>query len=321
MKKRNSDIILNRLDGTGTSHLWRQIKKHWPYYLIFLPVFVHFIVFRYAPMYGVLMAFKDYKIRKGIMGSPWLDPWYKNFVRALSSPVFMRAVGNTLEMSLARLLIGFWFPIILALLIDECPFTKFKKTFQTISYLPYFISWVILSGILRIVLSPTTGALNAVLKAFGADPIYFLGEAGKFQGVIFWSAQWAGIGYSTIIYLAAMSNVDPQLVEAARLDGASRLKVVWHVTLPAIRPVIVICLILALRGIMGGSFDQVFNLYSPGVYETGDIIETYTYRVGLIDHDYSYSTAVGLFQSLVGLAVVLICNFVARRLDPHSALF
>lgn len=306
---------------SGLATKWKLFKKQRTYFLILLPVLLFFVIFNYAPMYGVIMAFKDYKMRLGILDSPWADPWYKYFKLAFGSPVFLRAVGNTLEIAAARIIFAFPIPILLALLIDEIPYIRLKKTVQTISYLPYFISWVILSGIMQNILSPTGGAINAIVEFFGGESIYFLGDASKFQGVVFWSNLWKNVGYSTIVYLAAISGVDQEQVEAARLDGASRLQIVWHVTIPAIRPIIVIQLILSLRGVMTANFDQVFNIYSAVVYETGDIIETYAYRMGITGQEYGYSTAVGLFQSVVGLIMVWITNNVARRVDPDSALF
>lgn len=303
------------------SPLWRSIVKHRSYYYILLPILVFFIIFNYIPMYGVVIAFKQYNPRAGILNSPWADPWYKYFKMAFDSPIFMRSVRNSLIIACEKIFLAFPFPIILALLFDQLRNKRFKKLAQSVSYLPYFISWVIVSGILRNILSQSTGALNAVITSLGAKAVDFFGDASVFRGTIFWSYLWKSIGYDTIVYLAAISGIDQQQIEAARLDGATRLQIIWHITIPSILPVIIIMMLLNLRGVLCAGFDQVFNMYSEIVYSTGDIIDTYTYRLAMIKQEFSYSTAVGLFQSVIGLVLVLVTNAMARRVDEDSAMF
>lgn len=311
----------NRLLAPNKSRLWQHVKLHSGYYVIILPVIIFFVVFNYIPMYGVVIAFKDYNPRAGILESNWADPWYKYFKMAFDSPIFLRSVKNSLIIASQKIFFGFPFPLILALLIDQIRRPRYKKVVQTISYLPYFISWVILSGILRNVLSQSTGALNALITGLGGKAVDFFGDSKVFRGTVFWTYLWKSIGFDTIIYLAAISGVDPQQVEAARLDGASRLQIVLHIIIPSIMPVLIIMLILNLRGILSAGFDQIFNMYSEIVYKTGDIIDTYTYRLAMVKQEFSYSTAVGLFQSVVSLILILVSNTIARWVDKDSALF
>lgn len=301
--------------------LVRTVRYYGAYYMLFLPILVYFILFRYKPMYGIVIAFKDYKYKAGILGSPWANPWYKWFAKAFRSEVFLRSVKNTLIISSMKIFLGFMFPIAMALLIDALPGSKFRKVFQTISYLPHFMSWVVLAGILKQIMSPTYGAMNAVIKFFGGEPYYFFGEADTFRWLVFWTDRWKEIGYGSIIYLAAISGVDQQMLEAAKLDGASRFQTTLRIVIPSIMPVIVINLILNCGSILGAGFDQIFNMYSEITYRTGDVIDTYTHRVGLVDQQFSFSSAVGLFQSVIGCFLVLTTNALSRKFDRDSALF
>ncbi len=304
-----------------TNPLVKTFRYYGAYYVMFLPILAFYILFRYRPMYGVLMAFKDFKYKLGILGSPWADPWYKWFHKAFRSQIFLRSVRNTLIISSMKLFLGFMFPIAMALIIDALPGTKFRKTFQTISYLPHFMSWVVLAGILKQIMSPTYGALNAVITFFGGEPYYFFGEAKTFRWLLFWSDRWKEIGYGSIIYLAAISGIDQQMLEAAKLDGASRFQTYLRIIIPCIMPIIVINLILGCGSILSAGFDQVLNMYSEVTFETGDIIDTYTHRVGLIDQQFSFSSAVGLFGSLVGCFLVVTTNALSRKFDKDSALY
>lgn len=301
--------------------IWSKLVKYRQYYLILLPVLLFFAVFSYGPMYGVIIAFKDFNMSKGIIESPWADPVFKYFIRAFKSEIFTRALWNTVVISFLKIILAFPIPIIFAILIDELPRKRFAKTVQTISYLPYFISWVVLGGIIRSLLSPSTGAINYIIEMFGATPIHFLGEANMFRGIIFLSYIWQSVGYGSVVYLAAIAGIDQEQYEAARIDGASRFQSILKVTVPNILPVIIIMFIMNLGNILNAGFDQIFNLYSPMTYQKGDIIDTYVYRVGLVDFEYSYSTAVGLFKNIIGLTLVLATNFMARKFDPDSALF
>ena len=318
--KQRATANRNRLPNPNGSRLWKRIRLHGGYYLIALPVLLFFLIFNYIPMYGVVIAFKEYNPRAGILESKWADPWFKYFKMAFDSPIFMRSVKNSFIIACQKIFFGFPFPIILALLIDQIRRPRYKKVVQTVSYLPYFISWVILSGILRNVLSQSTGALNALITGLGGKAVDFFGDSKVFRGTVFWTFLWKSIGYDTIIYLAAISGVDPQQIEAAKLDGASRFQIVMRIILPSIMPVLIIMMILNLRGILSAGFDQIFNMYSEIVYKTGDIIDTYTYRLAMNKQQFSYSTAVGLFQSVIGLILVLVTNAIARYVDKDSAL-
>ena len=303
------------------SKLGIRIWKHREYYLILLPILIFFLIFSYGPMYGVTIAFKDFNPRLGILGSPWSDPWYKYFKQAFSTDLFMRSVRNTLVISFLKIVVAFPLPIIFAILIDELPGTKFKKTIQTVSYLPYFISWVVIGGILHNILSTNGGAVNVVIEALGGKAVNFFGKPTIFRGLVFFSYVWKTIGYSSVVYLAAIAGIDQEQFEAARIDGANRFQLIRHITIPCIMPVITIMLILDLGSIMSAGFDQVFNLYSEAVYSTGDIIDTYVYRIGLVKQQFSYSAAVGLFKNIIGLILVLSSNLVVKKIDPDNGLF
>lgn len=297
----------------GRSLFKRMYKQRWAY-LLMIPMMAYFIIFHYFPMYGVTLAFKKFSIKKGIMGSPWIG--WTNFERLLGSLQFQRAVRNTLIISGLHILWGFPAPIIFALMLNEIGNAKFKKVVQTISYLPHFISWVIMGGIITEILSPTRGALNALIKALGGEPIYFMAQAKYFRTVLTVTAIWKGIGWSSIIYLAAIAGISTEQYEAAAIDGASRMQCMWYITLPSILGIISIQLILSIGGILNGGFDQVFNLYNSQLYETGDIIDTYAYRVGLEGKmEYSLSTAISLFKNVIGFVLVIGTNFAAKKLS------
>lgn len=306
---------------TKSQNLWHEIVRHRAYFLVLTPVLAFFIIFHYIPMYGVTIAFKNFNMSKGILQSDWANPIWAHFQRVFSSSLFIRSLWNTVVISFLKIIVAFPLPIAFAILIDELPGRRFKKTIQTVSYLPYFISWVVLGGIIRTLLSPSIGAVNYVIQILGGDAIHFMGEAAMFRGLLFFSHIWQAIGYGSIIYLAAITGIDQALYEAGKIDGATRLQLIRRITIPAITPVIIIMFILNLGTIMNAGFDQIFNLYSPVTYATGDIIDTYVYRVGLVDFQYSYSTAVGLFKNIIGLVLAISTNMVVKRIDPDSALF
>ena len=294
--------------------------KYRYYYLLLLPVIAYFIIFHYIPMYGVTLAFKDFNMRLGILKSPWAGLSY--FQRLFGSNKFWEVCINTLVISTMKLAFCFPAPIILALLINEIRNPKFKKIVQTVSYMPHFISWVVLAGIIIELLSPSRGAVNYIVTFFGGKPIYFLTEPSMFRWIVVITAMWQSVGWGTIIYLAAIAGIDITQYEAAYIDGANRFQVIRRIVLPSILPVISIVFILNLGGILNAGFDQIFNLYNPMVYKTGDIIDTYVYRVGLVDMEYSFSTAVNLFKNVIGLILVLSTNFVVRRIgDGENALW
>ncbi|MBW7453033.1 ABC transporter permease [Paenibacillus sepulcri] len=279
--------------------------------LFLLPAFVWYFIFYYIPMYGLTIAFKDFQIMDGILGSPWIG--FENFNQMFHTYEFIRVLRNTLIISGLKLLFVYTSGIVLALVLNEIFHDKFKKIVQTISYLPHFLSWVIIGSIMIELLSPVSGLVNNIIKALGGKAIYFLADPNWFIPVLIVSDIWQSVGWGSIIYLAAITGVDPQIYESATIDGAGRFTKIWRITLPSIMNVIIIMMIFNIGNLMNAGFDQIFNLYNPRVYEVGDIIDTYVYRVGLTQMNYSFSTAVGLFKNAIGLALVLLVNRVANR--------
>ena len=304
----------------GPKRLSREIYKHRYYLLFLLPAIAYFVIFKYIPIYGITLAFKEFNFKLGILNSPWVGLNY--FERLFDSKRFWEVFVNTIAISGLKLLFGFPAPIILAILMNEIGSLKFKKFVQTISYLPHFLSWVVLASFIIELLSPSRGVINYIITLFGGKPIYFLTESQMFRGIIVLTYIWQSVGWGTIIYLAAISGIEMTQFEAAYIDGANRFQIIGRIILPAILPVISIVFILGLGRILDAGFDQIFNLYNPMVYSTGDIIDTYVYRIGLIDMEYSLSTAVGLFKNIIGLFLVLLTNFLVRRLnDGENALW
>ena len=285
-------------------------------YLIFLIPLAHVIIFRYAPMFGVMIAFKDYRPIKGIWGSPWND--FAHFRLFFSTPNFVDLIVNTFRISFLKLLFGFPAPIAFALILNELTQRSYKRVVQSISYLPHFLSWVVLGSVFKLLLSVERGPINALLIAVGAEPIYFLAEPGWFLFTIVTTEIWKSIGWGSIIYLAAITSIDPALYEAADIDGASRPQKMLRVTLPSMLPIITIMLIFSVQTLSKAGFDQVFNLYNSLVYSVGEIFETYVYRVGLLERRFDFGTAVNLFQNAVAIVFVLIANTLARRYSDHA---
>lgn len=294
----------------------RRYASHKYYFLMLLPVLAYFIIFHYVPIYGVLMAFQDYRIFKGISGSEFVG--LKHFRELFDGIYFLPVLKNTLIINAYKILFGFPAPIILALLINEIMRPRFKKFVQTVSYLPHFLSWIVLSGIIIEVLSPSRGIVNMILMEFGFQPIYFLADTSWFRSVLVSTEVWKGVGFSAIIYLAAIAGISPDLYEAAEVDGISRLKKVWYITLPSIAPVIVIMIILNSGSIINDDFDQIFNLLNTNVQSVGDVISTYTYTEGIAKMNYSYAAAVGLFKNVIALVMVLTANTIARRFSDQA---
>lgn len=296
----------------GKSIYWKQ-----RYLLMMLiPAAVYFIVFHYIPLYGVTIAFKDYKFSKGILGSAWVG--MEHFNRLFGMESFWQVFRNTIIIGLWKFLIGFPAPIIFSLLLNEVTNTKFKKTVQTISYLPHFVSWVVLGAILTQLLSPSTGPVNIVLKAMGMEPIYFLADSKYFRGVLVASHVWKSVGWGSIVYLAALTSSDQQIHEAAMIDGANRFQRIIKITIPEITPVITIMLILSVGSLINDDFDQIFNLYNTAVYDVGDVLSTYTYRAGLVNMEYSFATAVGLFKNVISVILVVSTNYICSRINDYG---
>lgn len=304
---------MNRINaGTDAKSLKQRIwRERWAYILL-VPVVLFFLIFHYFPMYGVQLAFKDFAIRRGISGSSWVG--LKHFHLLFQSMIFWQAVRNTLLISMYKLIFGFPASVIFALMINELRTKAFRNTVQTISYLPHFLSWVILGSIVQDVLS-INGVVNYIIELFGGTNIQFLTEPKCFRAILVITGMWKEVGWGSIIYLAAIAGISTDLYEAAAIDGASRLKIICKIILPLLVSVMSIQFILQLGNILSAGFDQVFNLYNSLVYSTGDIIDTYVYRVGMTDKlQYSLSTAVGLFKNVIGFALVVTSNAIIRRM-------
>lgn len=293
----------------------KDIWKNRFYYFLALPGLIYFLIFHYLPMFGIVVAFKDitpFSGLDGILHEPFVGLYH--FERFFKSYYFTNVMTNTLVISGLKLVAGFPAPIILALLINEVRIVWFKRTFQTISYMPHFLSWVIIAGLVMSLLTTQGGLINKLVVMFGGQTHNFLGDPKYFRGILVLSHLWAGIGWGTILYLAAMAGIAPELYEAAMIDGANRFQQARHITLPGITFVIVILLIFAIGGLLNAGFEQILLLYSPPVYQVSDIIDTYVYRSGLLGMQYSFATAVGLFKSLLAMTLLLGANWVARRL-------
>jgi len=277
------------------------LKQSWSLYIMLLPAGILLAIFAYYPMYGVSIAFQDYQPVHGFLGSPFVGlKWFKHI---FEMPDFKNILTNTLVMAVGKILAGTAMSILFALLLNELGNLKYKKIVQTIVYLPYFLSWVIIGGIFVDLLS-TNGLINQVINLFGHDSIMFLGDNRFFRGTMISTDVWKGFGYGAIIYLAAMTGIDPQLYESARMDGANRFKQVLHITLPGILPTIVLLATLSMGNVLNAGFDQILIMYNEVVYETGDILDTFVYRVGLESAQFSLSTAVGLFKSVVSFIMI-----------------
>ena len=298
------------------ARLAKNIQKNWILYVMMLPVVIYYIVFAYAPMYGVQLAFKNYKIKLGIMGSPWVG--LDHFKRFFNSYNFSLLLKNTLGISIYSLLVGFPIPIIFALLLNYIKNRYLKKTVQMVSYAPYFISTVVICGMLTIFMNPDTGVLNKILKAFGMEPMDLLSKPKWFNSINLWSGVWQGMGWSSIIYISALSGVDYEMHEAAIVDGATKLQRILHIDLPSIKPTIIMMLILQLGSLMNVGFEKVFLLQNTLNKQAASVISTYVYEVGLINSDYGYSTAIGLFNSIINMLLLVGANWFCKKFADES---
>lgn len=296
-----------------------RLKKDWirnrSLYLIILPVLAFFILFHYKPMYGAIIAFKDYSPALGISKSPWVG--FANFIRFFKSVYFFRLIKNTILLSLYNLIVGFPAPIILALLLNEVRNKRFKSVTQTVTYLPHFISLIVVTGMLTD-FSMTSGLFNDIIMAFGGERSPLLQNPKLYRTIYVLSSVWQEIGWGSIIYLSALAGVDSQLYEAAQIDGAGKWKQLIHVTLPGIAPTIIIMLILKMGSLMNMGYEKTILLYNPSTYDTADIISSYIYRIGLLEQDWSYSTAVGLFNSVINLGLLVFTNKMSKRYSETS---
>lgn len=290
--------------------------KQWQLYLMVLLPVLYILIFAYGPMGGIIVAFKDYSLRKGIIRSPWAGlKYFKDF---LSTPDFFDVLRNTIVLSVYSLAAGFAAQIILALALNEIKSIAFKKTVQMVTYFPFFISTVVMVGIILQVLNPTGGIVNNVISMLGGKPVNFMGVTGMWRDIYVWSGVWQSTGYGAVIFIAALSGVDPQLVESAIMDGATRWRRVLNIDLPAIAPTVTIMLVLSIGNIMSVGFEKVYLMQNTLNLDVSEIISTYVYKRGLIKFQYSMATAVGLFNSVVNFALLLFANTVARRLSEHS---
>lgn len=296
-----------------------KLKKIWRdkyLYIMLIPVMAYYLIFCYAPMYGVTIAFQDYNMFAGVLGSEWVG--LENFQRIFSTGDFYIVLRNTLVLNLLSLIFGFPGPIIIALLLNELRMNKFKRVIQTIIYLPHFLSWVVVASILIPMLSPSTGIVNQLIVQMGMEPIYFMSDNGWWITMYILSGIWKSVGWGAIVYLAALSGVDPSLYEAAVIDGANKWKQCIHVTIPSILPTITVLLILNVGQIMSIGFDQPFLLGNTAVQGVSDVISTYVYRIGMLSADISRSTAIGLFQSLVNFVILLGTNKLSKKITGNS---
>lgn len=292
--------------------LLQTLWKHRLLYLMLLPGVLYFIVFRYGPLWYAQIAFRDFRPRLGVIGSPWVG--FKHFVTFFNSFYFSQLVGNTLAISTCKLLFGIPPAIILAITIHETRRTVLGRLVQAVSYLPHFLSWVVMYGILLVMLSPSDGLVNQAIVALGGRPVAFLTTPSLFRAVIVGSDIWKETGWGAILYLAALIGIDPTLYEAAAVDGASRLRRIWHISLPSILPVVMLVTLLRLGSILDAGFGQIFVLYSLPVYSVADIIDTWVYRQGILEFQMSLAAAVGLFKGVIGLLLIASANRAARRL-------
>lgn len=297
-------------------HLAKQYWKYRGLMLIMLPSIIMLILFKYVPMYGVTIAFKDFKLRKGILGSPWVG--FAVFEKVFSMPVFWTAFKNTAVLGVMNLLVGFPLPIVLALLLNEIHHNRYKKVLQTVSYLPHFVSWVTLSGLFIQLLSPSTGPVAAIWRLFGAEPYYFMGEVDTFRWVLVVTNAWKGVGWGSIVYLAALSGVDQEMYEAAMIDGATRFQRAWYITLPSILPTVTIMLILRAGSILSDNFDQIYNMSNAAMYKVANVLGVYTYELGLKNMKYAESTAVSLFLNVLNFGLVMLTNFISKRVNDYG---
>ena len=292
------------------------LKKDWSLWTFCIPGIILTFIFSYIPMYGVQIAFRRFNAKQGSWGSPWVGLRY--FQRFIDSPYFVRTVTNTLILSIYGLIVSFPIPILLALMLNSFRHKRYRKVIQTITYAPNFISTIVMCGMLILFLSPSVGIINTVIKSFGGEAINFMAKKEYWRHLYVWSGVWQGMGWSSIIYISALAGVDYQLHEAAIVDGANKLQRIWYVDLPSIKPTIIMLLILQIGSLMGVGFEKVFLLQNDLNMSESEVISTYVYRVGLINTDYGYSTAVGRFNSVINLLLLVSANQLCKRLTKES---
>jgi len=290
---------------------WRLVWRNIDTYLLLVPGLLLLLLFKFTPMYGVVIAFQEYNIFDGISGSEWVG--LDQFRKLMQSAEFMQVFTNTLLISVYKIVLLFPIPVLIALLLNEIRFSAFKRTVQTIIYMPHFLSWVIISGLFMTILSPSDGLVNAVIQWFGGESVKFFMDNSVFRSIVVFTAGWKEVGWNAIIFIAALASIEQEQYEAASIDGASRLRQMWHISLPGMLPTIILMLILRLGMVLDAGTEQILTMYNPTVYASGDVIGTYVYRMGLGKMDYSFSTAVGLFNSVIGFILVVSGNWISRR--------
>lgn len=313
-RKTEKQVVTVKRQGFG-ARLLKDLKRNKYIYLMVLPVVIYYLVFHYGPMYGAQIAFKNYNTAEGIWGSPWVG--LDHFIDFFNSFYFWRLLRNTFLISFYELIFGFPAPILLALLLNELRHVLFKRTVQTITYLPHFISIVVVVGMLVDFLA-RDGLVNQVLATFGVEPVAYLQKAEWFRTIYVSSGIWQGVGWGSIIYLAAISNIDPTLYEAAKIDGAGRFKQALHVTIPGITPIIIILFILQMGNMLAVGYEKIILMYNSLTYETADVISTYVYRKGILEANFSFSAAVGLFNSIINFTLLITANRISRRVSDTS---
>lgn len=315
-KESTSGAQMAAVKKRNRRELWIQIKRHRMLYLFILPCIVSLIIFSYVPMAGLTLAFKNYRFDLGIYGSEWAG--LKHFKKFITSPEFWITIKNTLVISVLKLCVCFPAPIILALLLNEVRAEKFKKAVQTLTYLPNFVSWVVVVQLMTAIFTPYGGIFNEIRKALGMEPIFLMGEKNAFLPMVVISDLWKGVGYGSIVYLAAITSVDQELYEAAAIDGAGRLKCVWHITLPGIATTIGIMFIMAVGGLLNAGYDQILLLQQPANREISQILDTYIIQTGLRYGKFEYATAIGFFKSVFSLLLVTGTNYLTKRFAEIS---
>ncbi|CAG7615493.1 ABC transporter permease [Paenibacillus allorhizosphaerae] len=314
---KNAAVLSRQMSVSARSSLMKRLRSHKVLLLMMVPGIAYFIIFHYIPMAGVVIAFKDFRILQGIAASPWVG--MKHFDKAFSDPYFYTVLKNSIIISMLKLLFGFPAPVLFALLMNEIRHMIFKKVAQTVSYLPHFISWVVLSGIF-ISLFSLEGAVNGFMRMFHLTPVMYMAEQSYFRWILVITDIYQSFGWDSIIYFAAIAGISQELYDSALIDGAGRFKRILYITFPMLLPTICILLILRMAYILDAGFNQIFNMYNPTVYEVSDIIDTYVYRKGLIEANYSYSTAVGLFKSVIALILIVTVNKAVKAMGgkDHS---
>lgn len=310
------NIGLHLVKKTKWQLFKRDVLKMKYFYLFLIPAVIWFLIFHYYPMYGVIIAFKNYRFVDGIIGSKWVGLF--NFEKLFRNPGIYEVLRNTVLISALRIVAGFPAPIILALLFNEIANTRFLRIIQSVSYLPHFMSWVVLGGMMAQIFSPSEGIINQIITLFGGKSIYFLTNTRWFVLILITTGIWQGIGWGSVIYIAVISSIETEMYQSAEIEGASRWQRVIYITLPHLMPTISILFIFTVSGLLNAGFDQIFNMYNPSVYKVADILDTYVYRIAFESLDYSMSTAVGLFKNIFGFVLLIIADRITKALNGQG---